>query len=183
MITREEILDGEEWRTITEHPLYDVSNMGRVRSWNWQGKRAPRPRVLIPQRTNVYGHRQIVFGCGSAKDIKREYVHKLVLQEFVGKRPDGLECCHNNGDPTDNRLSNIRWDTHRNNALDSKRHGSFPLGENNGKSKLKDKDAIDIKYYLWCGTDAKYLAKMYGVSRCTIYSIKNETSRRHLWNQ
>jgi hypothetical protein len=50
-------------------------------------------------------------------------VHRLVLETFVGPCPDGMECCHNNGDPADNRLENLRWDTLSSNAYDRVEHG------------------------------------------------------------
>jgi hypothetical protein len=36
------------------------------------------------------------------------YVHHLVLEAFVGPRPEGLVCCHWDGDPGNNRLENLR---------------------------------------------------------------------------
>jgi hypothetical protein len=62
---------------------------------------------------------------------KREYggteayphVHKLVLEAFTGQpRPEGMVCCHVNGNPSDNRLENLRWGTLRDNAADKRRH-------------------------------------------------------------
>ena len=41
-------------------------------------------------------------------NAKMEKVHRLVLEAFVGPNPPGLECCHNNGDPSDNRVENLR---------------------------------------------------------------------------
>jgi hypothetical protein len=49
-------------------------------------------------------------------------IHRLVLEAFVGKRPEKMDGCHNNGDKTDNRLVNLRWDTRRNNNLDAVLH-------------------------------------------------------------
>jgi hypothetical protein len=51
-------------------------------------------------------------------------VHQLVLEAFVGPRPRGMESCHNNGNQTDNRLVNLRWDTKSENNLDRVRHGT-----------------------------------------------------------
>jgi hypothetical protein len=44
---------------------------------------------------------------------------------FVGPAPEGMEGCHYNGDPTDNRLENLRWDTRKANVADAIRHGTF----------------------------------------------------------
>jgi len=43
-------------------------------------------------------------------------VHHLVLEVFVGPRPEGTVACHNNGDGYDNRVRNLRWDTRKANA-------------------------------------------------------------------
>lgn len=47
-------------------------------------------------------------------------IHKLVLEAFVGERPSGMQACHGNGDKTDNRLVNLRWDTVKANHRDKK---------------------------------------------------------------
>lgn len=51
-------------------------------------------------------------------------VSVLVLKAFAGPRPPGMEGCHNNGDPLDNRLINLRWDTRSENHRDAVRHGT-----------------------------------------------------------
>ncbi|MDP7729539.1 HNH endonuclease [Mycobacterium sp. TY813] len=51
-------------------------------------------------------------------------MHHLVLEAFVGPRPPGLEGCHGNGDPADNSVANLRWDTRSANVFDSVRHGT-----------------------------------------------------------
>ncbi len=47
-------------------------------------------------------------------------IHRLMLETFRGKCPDGMESCHNNGNKLDNKLTNLRWDTHKNNCSDRK---------------------------------------------------------------
>lgn len=51
-------------------------------------------------------------------------VHRLVLEAFVGPCPEGMEGCHGDGDPTNNSLGNLRWDTATSNQLDKVRHGT-----------------------------------------------------------
>ncbi len=50
-------------------------------------------------------------------------VHRLMLETFVGPRPEGYICRHLDGDPTNNHLSNLCWGTPRENYDDTIRHG------------------------------------------------------------
>lgn len=50
-------------------------------------------------------------------------VNVLVLLAFRGPRPSRADACHGNGDPNDNALTNLRWDTRSGNMLDASRHG------------------------------------------------------------
>lgn len=59
-------------------------------------------------------------------------VHKAVLISFVGEGPQGWHGAHLNGDPTDNRLSNLRWVTRVENERHKVAHGTAPRGVNNG---------------------------------------------------
>lgn len=50
-------------------------------------------------------------------------INVLVLIAFRGPRPLRHDSCHGNGMRQDNRLSNLRWGTRRENAADASRHG------------------------------------------------------------
>ena len=78
-----------------------------------------------------------------------EYVHRLVLETFVGPRPDGMEARHLNGDCQDNRVENLIWGTPLENGADKIRHhpncsrchrpleGRNKMMKNNGKRKVR----------------------------------------------
>jgi hypothetical protein len=104
---------------------YEVSDRGRVRSLSRYIRNPPQlcgGRVLKPT-PNKTGHLQIALsGPGGGRRTHR--VHRLVLEAFVGPCPPGLMGCHGNGNPADNRLENLRWDTAKGNAADSIRHGT-----------------------------------------------------------
>lgn len=55
--------------------------------------------------------------------INANYIHRLVLLAFKGPPPDEhrIEGCHKDGDPTNNRPSNLYWGTSVENAADRKR--------------------------------------------------------------
>jgi hypothetical protein len=52
-------------------------------------------------------------------------VHQVILEAFVGPCPEGLECRHLNGNPADNRSSNLKWGTRAENIEDEKKHGKM----------------------------------------------------------
>ena len=93
-------------------------------------------------------------------------VHRAVLNEFVGPCPKDMETCHADGDKENNRLENLRYDTHRNNELDKINHGTF------GK-KLSVEDVRYIRKNFIPRRNAGKLAEMFGVRRNAIYNIVN----------
>ena len=114
----------ETWIPIPGYEgLYDVSDLGRVRSLDRLDARghARREMVLKP-RTSNKRHYVVLYTNGVRR--RNSKVHRLVLEAFMGPCPDGLEGCHLNDDPTDNRLENLRWDTQSANMLDSVRNGT-----------------------------------------------------------
>lgn len=136
----------EIWKTITGYPYYEVSNMGRVRSWKIAGcipgRRASKPKILNPS---------IIEGCypnvmlsnhgGKQKTFR---IHNLVLTEFVCPRPEGMEACHKNDDKYDNRLENLYWGTHLENCVDRNKNGKHYKGEDSCKSILKEAEVRNI---------------------------------------
>lgn len=117
-------LPGEEWRPVLDwEGLYEVSDMGRVRSLPRRGHKG---RILKPYVNDKNFPRLMVgLSDGKRENGGREafpHVHRLVLESFVGPRPEGMQCLHANGDPGDNRLSNLRWGTKVENWEDAKRH-------------------------------------------------------------
>jgi hypothetical protein len=62
---------------------------------------------------------------GARGTTKTRLVHHLVLEAFVGPRPDGQVGCHFDDDPRNNRVENLRWDTSSANALDRVRNAAL----------------------------------------------------------
>lgn len=113
----------EEWRYVAGYEgLYEVSNLGRVRSTERLDSLG-RPCRSVELRPDIRpsGHLRVTFSRDGS--VRRFWVHRLVLDAFVGPRPKGTEGCHNDGDPTNNCVENLRWDTKSANALDRVRHG------------------------------------------------------------
>ena len=119
----------EQWKTIPGwEGFYEASDMGRIRSVDrivqrkgWDMKL--RGKVLKPAPDH-YGHLYVNLNRGGTPT--RGSVHRLVMLTFVGPCPAGMEVCHQNGTPEDDRLTNLRYDTHANNMLDKNEHGTNP---------------------------------------------------------
>jgi hypothetical protein len=171
----------EQWKAVPGFPGRFVSNFGRVKS-DHRGllkghtiTRNGKPRcvtVLFTERGRQH----------------TRSVHRLVLEAFVGPCPPGMEGCHNNGDGSDNRLENLRWDTHAANMQDAIRHGTFvrPLGfkakpsirrgEANNKTVITETQARDIKRRLSLGERQCHIARSHNVKKHVVQGIASGDS-------
>lgn len=124
------IVQGVEFRAIEGFPGYAVGDDGSVWSSRIQGDRSNRvgPWKRMKPSVDKEGYLQCGFRRGDGKKWPYK-VHRLVLQLFVGPCPKGLEACHDNGINCDNRLENLRWDTHKSNVADRERHGTILRGD------------------------------------------------------
>ena len=121
----------EKWLPVVGYEgTYEVSDHGNVRSVT----RIVRGRGSVMRRVQGRPLQPLLTGSGhetinGSVDGKRKrlYVHRLVLEAFVGACPDGMEGCHNDGNPQNNHVDNLRWDTRGNNCLDTVQHGRNPM--------------------------------------------------------
>lgn len=108
-----------ETRPYPPNPRYTVSSDGRV-----FGVYGHEIRGSTNRPHGGYQRVQLCYGPVIRKDT---YVHRMVLETFVGPCPEGLEACHNDGNPLNNRLDNLRWDTKSANAQDTLQHGRHSM--------------------------------------------------------
>ena len=116
-------MSDEVWRSVVGYEgWYEVSNEGNVRSVPRVARNGRRfPGLPLAAQAHRDGHLRVPLYRNSEE--KFFFVHRLVLAAFVGECPPGMQGCHNDGDSTNNRLSNLRWDTVSANARDRVRHG------------------------------------------------------------
>lgn len=107
------------WKPYPSQPEYLVSDTGWV-----QG---PKGRVLKPVLIGP-PHRTYRFvNVARLRPGKKHTLVKIpwmVLETFVGPRPDGQVCCHWDDDSHNDDLSNLRWATWSENQLDIVRNGN-----------------------------------------------------------
>jgi hypothetical protein len=113
---------------------------------------------------------------------KFHLVPRLVLMAFVGPCPDGMECCHfPDRDTSNNRLSNLRWDTHASNLADKRIHGTCPLGSMCHQSKLTE-DAVKFirAEYGKPGVSLASLGRRFGVTAKSVHQVVQRKSWTHI---
>jgi len=107
----------EIWKDVKGFEgLYQVSNMGRVRSLDrWTLNERPRfikGRMLNPNMNKYKGYLRISLSDGH-RNRKHYEVHRLVALHFVPGYKEGLVVNHKNEVKTDNRAENLEWCTYQ----------------------------------------------------------------------
>lgn len=156
-----EIAEPYEARPVAGYPGYSVTTHGQV-----LGKRADTSGGLSPD-AGEQGHLRVTMHReGSPKSGERESVHRLVLTAFARPARAGEQACHRNGDPSDNRISNLYWGSQETNWGDRVRHG-----RGRSYSKLTEEEIATIRRRCAAGEPAYRVAKDYPVSDTQIRNI------------
>jgi hypothetical protein len=109
------------------------------------------------------GYRRVQLCHANGTKITRK-VCGLVIVAFRGPKPEGMECRHDNGICTDDRIDNLLWGTPLENAADKRRHGTIARGERHGKVKLTSVQIDEILELNGKATQ-KSVADRFGCSR------------------
>ena len=170
-MVKSENYHGETWKEITfqgyaEHPVYEVSNYGRIKSYAYSEK----GRII--NGTISGGYRvfktKLLDKDGKLKDLCF-LIHRLVAQYFLEPDPEKNLVIHRDHDKTNNYYTNLEWadqarvNSHnlsnpnviRNNEL-NKFKGNYKLNE--GKVKVIKRQLKNNK------TRPKLIAKRFGIS-------------------
>ncbi len=165
---------GEEWRPVAGFDGYEVSSLGRVRSWRGQAgtrRSTPRLRALCVDKDGYHKvglenheRRQVMF-----------FVHNLVLEAFKGPRPEGMQCRHMDGSKTNNVPANLEWGTPLENSRDKRVHGTQCRGRQIYLAKCDEEMVRAIRV---ADGGIKDIARRFGISVANVYKIRS----RQLWS-
>lgn len=174
----------EIWKNICGYiGLYMVSNYGRIKSLeklvnNRYGKILRKEQNIKIQKLKKSDHRYVFLSKNNISKFR--YIHRLVLETFIGPCPEGMECRHLDGNPANNRLNNLKWGTYKENQLDRFTHKTSNLGSRNGISKLKEKDIPIIRDLIKKGFSDIQIGKIFNINRQTIRDIRLNKTWKHI---
>lgn len=170
----------EIWKKIKGYKYYEISNLGRVRSYRVKNKTLKTP-ILKNIEIDIWGYQRVTLSNNSK--VKHLKVHRLVALAFIPNHLKKKEINHKNGIKTDNRIENLEWCTRGENMVHLYRVEKCPTvkGEQHGQSVLSEKEVRAIfKKYKTSKISHQALADEYRVARPTISAIFQGLNWKHL---
>jgi hypothetical protein len=154
----------EVWKAIPGYEgQYEVSDQGRVRS----------NKKILAVCDVSGGYKAVSLGKNNSK-----LIHRLVAAAFLGPAPlDKRLVLHGNGDRFDNRLSNLRYGSHKDNSADAKLHGTQAKGERQHAAKLTTEQVLYIRASNETGAA---LAKKFKVTTACISAVIKRKNWHHV---
>jgi len=166
------MMAAEEWRPVVGYEgLYEVSSWGFVASLSMRNRYATKLRRLILRPYINADGRPSVTLCRDGR-CRPYLTYRLVAEAFLGPAPSPLhEVAHWDGDPSNNRVENLRWATREENEADKKRHGRHLAGERNHRAVFSAEEIVAIRAAHDDGQPIGRLAASYETSRTHISEI------------
>lgn len=157
-----------QWASAPRFPNYEVSDEGQVYS--------KKSRLILKPAISEKGYKRLfLYAKGGGVNV---LVHRLVCEAFLGPCPDGQEVCHINGDPADNRLSNLRYGTRKSNMRDQYLHGTRVMGSKHPLALFTPEDIKTIHQLRISGCTLINIAQKYNTSCSVIWDIVSGRSYR-----
>ena len=172
-------------KVIELYPNYSVTEDGRVFNNN--------RKCFISGYRSKKGYRFVTLKGADGK-MRNLTIHRLVAQAYIPNPLCKAEVNHINGIKGDDRVENLEWVTHSENALHSFKLGLSTQseekrkmlsekykGEGNSSAKLTDEQVLQIREMYSTGKySCAKLGKMFSMSPQAINSIIRKITWKHL---
>lgn len=166
----------EVWRDVIDYEgVYQVSNFGRIK----RIKRARGAKFggILSQHTDPKSlERKVVLSKNSKTKVHR--VHRLVAFAFLGPPPTDIHIvAHNDGNASNNRLTNLRWATRSENSFDQVLHGTN-VGKYHGRKSALSAEKVTA--ILLDKRSHEDVAKDFNISPNTVGQIRRRETHKHV---
>ena len=172
------IIEKEAWKDIKGYEeCYQVSNLGRVRSldrtvesFNQFGNcvKQYKGRVLKTSLRKEYP--RVILSKNNHSN--HQSVHRLVATHFIENAKNLEQVNHIDCDKTNNRVDNLEWVSHLQNAQHAVRSGCYNRGSAHSQSRIDSEHVPDIlNLYFVDGLYQEDIGSKYDVSQSVISRI------------
>jgi hypothetical protein len=175
----------EIWKDVVGYEgIYMVSSFGRMKSKERIVKRKKMgdyfKKESIIEGSEYHGYLRASLHKNNMHKIR--FIHVLVAESFIGKKPEKMEVCHNDGNRKNNSIENLRYGTRSDNVKDAIKHGTHytpfsKKGSERSCAKINEEIAKQIKE----SKESSYiLAKKLNISRALISNVRRNKSWTHV---
>jgi hypothetical protein len=176
----------ENWKRIPGYSLYEASDLGKIKTFNWKNKKT---EAIMKPSIDGSGYLRTMLKRDSDGEIHTIKVHRIIGITFIPNPNNKPQINHKNGIRTDNRVINLEWVNNSENIKDSFAKGrSSNLGSKNPCATLTEEQVMEIrKNYVYGRKTAKkgditkrQIAEKYGTSFNVIKLLIQKRSWKHL---
>jgi len=167
----------EIWKDVVGYDgIYEVSDLGRIKSLSrYRGNGNGgyiMPDKIRRQSLDSDGYLLVsLYIKGVSQKLK---AHRITSQAFIPNPENKPEVNHKKGIKTDNRVSELEWNTEPENKKHALETGLMAKGESHSSAKLTEKEVLEIRASNLSHTK---LAEIYNTSRPNVTKI----IRRYRW--
>ena len=162
-----------QYRIIKNYPDYRINNIGDIQSLNPDGTWSSLNTWLVKGYPTIRLYNE--------EGYKTYYVHRLVLETFVGPCPIGFTARHYpDSTKTNIRLDNLSWASYAQNQIDNIERGCA-IGENHYNTCLTEQDVKEIrKLYQETQMTQKEIGELFDINYVTVSDIVRRMSWKHV---
>lgn len=164
----------ELWKDIPGFEgVYEVSNLGRVRSLRFINNQVDKQRTVPLLLKNLQGNARSRYRSVQLSGRKKWAIHRLVLMAFVAPAPTPThEAAHLDGNPENNTLGNLVWAT----SAENQGHKTLYAGKRNAPVVFSPEDLQTIRTARENGESFRSIARRYNVNPGKISDLFPKTS-------
>lgn len=169
----------EKWKTIHGYPHYQISNLGRIRTFYVTGGRGKTSKIPSVKAISFNSSGYALVSLSQKNKRKTFLVHRLVAKTFISNRENKKEVNHLSGNKTDNSVKNLGWCSSSENANHAYLTGLkvAPKGKNHWKAILTELQVREIRLM---EKSQKEIARIFGVSQSHISDIIRMKKWKHI---